>query len=86
MVKFVEAGLLGDINEHDWSAVDKPTGGDRPFLDIHHRGVGWPTRFARRGGRLAPPVRILCPDNGVGREQPKQKEAEKGTGSQPPPI
>ena len=39
MVKFVEAGLFGNVDENDWSVVHESTGGDWPGLRILDRWV-----------------------------------------------
>jgi hypothetical protein len=39
MVKFVEAGLLGNVDENDWSVVHESAGGDWPGLRILDRCV-----------------------------------------------
>ncbi len=55
MVKFVEAGLFGDIEENDGSAVYEAAGRDGARLCIFHRSVGAASGHAggfHRSGRL----------------------------------
>ena len=55
MMKFVEAGLSGDIEENDGSAIHEAAGGNGTRLCILHRSVGAAGGHARgfhRSGRL----------------------------------
>jgi hypothetical protein len=45
-MEYIEAGLLRDIDEDDWSAVDESSGRDGSLLNIHHRGMGRPTSYS----------------------------------------
>src|SRR5215472_4153643 len=51
-MKFVEPGLLGDVDENDGGAVDEAARGDRAHLCVLHRFVRSPSTHAALFGRL----------------------------------
>ena len=87
MVKLVEAGLTGDVEEDDRCAVDEVAGGDGPRLCLFHRRRGAAGGHAGRlcgSGRLQ---RLRIRRRGLlykchrgrnpGEEQPRKKRASQ---------